>query len=252
MDDSKGTEQEFLKNYDPSKYDRPCVTADIVLFTVVDNKLHVLLIKRKNHPFKDKWAFPGGFLNVGKESLDDAAVRELHEETDVVCHRLRQLATFSDPDRDPRTHVISVAYTALIHESRLKYSHGDDAADAKLVSVYDTLYPRFPNHGPELKDMAFDHSKILMAALLRLKGRLDYTLDAFDLVKDQNDFTLGELREIYEAILNCKLDRANFNKKINNQFIKTGILAPTGNAVIGKNNRPAKTYRIAKRPAIDL
>lgn len=252
MDDSKGTEQEFLANYDPSKYERPCVTADIVIFTIVDHKLHTLLIKRKNHPFQGKLAFPGGFLEVGKESLDKAAFRELKEETGVACYRLRQLATFSNPERDPRTHVVSTAYTALIHNSMLNYKAGDDAADARLFPVFETLCTEIPGKGPKMDNFAFDHSEILLTAVMRLRGRLDYTMDAFDLVQNENSFTLTELREIHEAIMNCKLDAANFRKKINNQFIKTGIVAPTGNAVIGKNNRPAKTYKIAKRPAIDL
>lgn len=243
------SEQAFLKNYNVAEYERPSVTADIVIFTIQNKKLMTLLIKRKNHPYKDKWAFPGGFLNVGKESLDQTAARELFEETHVTCDTLRQLATFSNPERDPRTHVVSVAYTALIHESLLAYTHDDDAADAELMPVHGILYAE---HMGVTNTLAFDHIDILTTAVNRLQNRLDYTMDAFDLIKDQTNFTLGELQEIHEAILGKKLDSSNFRKKINASFIKTGIMEPTGTAVINKNSRPAKTYRIAKRQASDL
>lgn len=248
-DDSHGTEESFLQGYDPSKFERPSVTADIVIFTIHMGKLQTLLIRRKNHPFKDMWAFPGGFMNAGKESVDETAERELYEETHVRCTSgLRQLATFSDPKRDPRTHVVSVAYTALMHESMLSYRHGDDAADARLVSVYDTLFPDDEQETTSLDvtgDMlAFDHKDILLTAVNRLTGRLDYTTDAFEFLKDKTCFTLRELQEIHEAVRNHGLDTPNFRKWVANTFIKNRIIEPTGTATINKNGRPARTYRV--------
>lgn len=247
--ESHGTEESFLQSYDPSRYERPSVTADIVIFTIRTGKLQTLLIKRKNHPFKDKWAFPGGFMNTGKESADQAAERELYEETHVRCNTgLQQLATFSDPKRDPRTHVVSVAYTALMHESRLSYAHGDDAADARLVSVYDMLFPDGEQETTALdvtKDMlAFDHAAILLTAVDRLTGRLDYTTDALEFLADKHSFTLRELQEIHEAILNHRLDTPNFRKKVTNTLIRNRVIEPTGKATIGKNGRLSKTYRL--------
>lgn len=251
MDDSRGTEQEFLKNYDASKFERPSVTADIVIFTIHEGILQTLLIKRKNHPFKDMWAFPGGFLNTGRESVDETAERELYEETHVICaNKLRQLATFSDPRRDPRTHVISVAYIALMHENQLTYACGDDAKDARLVSVYDMLFPDGEQETTTLdvtrNMLAFDHGKILTEAVNRLIGRLDYTTDAFDLLKDKDCFTLRELQEIHEAVLNHRLDTPNFRKWVKNTFIKNRIIEPTGTAIVNRNGRPAKTYKVSQ------
>lgn len=127
-------EHDFLQEYDVSKYERPSVTADIIIFTVDEKKrLSLLLIRRGGYPYKDRWALPGGFLNAGKESADTAAARELFEETGIKNAYLKQLYTFSRPDRDPRTHVISIAYTALIPRGKLQFRAGDDARDARLL-----------------------------------------------------------------------------------------------------------------------
>jgi ADP-ribose pyrophosphatase YjhB (NUDIX family) len=129
-------EKKFLENYDASKYERPSLTTDIVIFTLDnDDDLNILLIKRGAFPYKNKWAIPGGFLNVGTESLEEAAARELKEETNVDNVFLNQLYTFSNPKRDPRTTVISVAYTALVPKNKLDIKAGDDAAAAALFKI---------------------------------------------------------------------------------------------------------------------
>ena len=118
-------------NYDPDQYDRPSVTVDVVIFTLRQQNLQVLLIRRKHPPFADYWAIPGGFMQMD-ESLESAALRELEEETGVHDVYIEQLYTFGNPDRDPRTRVITVAYFALVPETALSPLHaGDDDADAK-------------------------------------------------------------------------------------------------------------------------
>src|SRR5262249_28301723 len=139
---------EGLENYDPSIFVRPSVTVDIVVFTIFDNDLKVLLIKRNEPPFKGMWAIPGGFVRKG-ETLEAAACRELLEETNVSDIYMEQLYTFGDPERDPRTWVITVAYFALISADRLELRASADAADVSWHSMYD------------LPELAFDHGHIL-------------------------------------------------------------------------------------------
>jgi 8-oxo-dGTP diphosphatase len=214
--------------YDPSRYERPSVTVDVVILTVRSGRLEVLLIKRKRWPFEGMWAIPGGFVNPD-ESLEDAAKRELEEETGVRDVYLEQLYTFGDPGRDPRTRVITVVYYALIRTEQLHVQAADDAADAGWFSLYD------------LPALAFDHRKILEYTLQRLQGKLEYTTIGFQLLA--SDFTLSELQEVYEAILNRPLDKRNFRKKV----LLTGILEPTeGTKRVGQH-RPARLYRFSPK-----
>lgn len=143
--------------YDPNRYERPSVTVDVVIFTLRDRDLKVLLIRRKHPPFAGYWAIPGGFVHM-HESLETAAMRELEEETGVRDVYIEQLYTFGQPDRDPRTRVITVAYLALVPLTALPAIRaGDDAADAQWWSIYD------------LPPLAFDHAAILNYALTRLR-----------------------------------------------------------------------------------
>lgn len=217
-------EQEFLENYDPSRYERPSVTADVVIFTMdEDNELNVLLIKRGGYPFKDCWAIPGGFLEAGRESIDEAAARELYEETGVKVAdgiELRQLITVGEPDRDPRTHVVSVVYMALVPKGLLNIKAGDDAKEARLFKIrrgYDEngglpTYFVSSDCSITMKNLAFDHGFLVSTAIKRLQGRLSYTDDAFALLEDKSRFEIYELMKIHEAILFQKLDRSNFRK----------------------------------------
>ena len=239
-------EAEFLKNYDVSKYERPSVTADIVIFTIdEDDELNILLIRRGGYPYKGFWAIPGGFLDVGKESLDDAAVRELKEETNVDYAFLNQLYTFSSPDRDPRTTVISVAYTALVAKDSLNIKAGDDASDAGLFKItYDVNGLVFRNDNMVLTedDLAFDHNKIIRTAILRLRNRIDYEPDAFNLLKDPKSFTISELKKIYETIKNKSLDLPNFRKSFLREYVATGKVTELEQTRNTKG-RDAKLYR---------
>ncbi|HHS97853.1 MAG TPA: NUDIX hydrolase [Chloroflexi bacterium] len=204
-------------------YPRPAVTVDVVIFTLREGDLQVLLIRRRNPPFQGMWAIPGGFIRID-ESLEDAALRELEEETSVRDVYLEQLYTFGDPDRDPRGRVITVAYFALVPADAVRPRAGDDAAEARWWSMY------------HLPPLAFDHDKILAYALQRLRYKLEYTAVGFELLPET--FTLSELQAAYEVILGEKLDKRNFRRKI----LSAGILEETGEYRTGEG-RPAKLYR---------
>jgi 8-oxo-dGTP diphosphatase len=209
--------------YDPSRYERPSVTVDVVILTVRERRLEGLLVKRKRWPFEGMWAIPGGFVEPD-ESLEDAAKRELREETGVTDVYLEQLYTFGDPGRDPRTRVITVVYYALVRTDWLRIRAADDAADARWFSMYD------------LPPLAFDHRKILDYTLQRLRGKLEYTSIGFQLLPEE--FTLSALQEVYEAIRNRPLEKRNFRKKV----LQTAIVEPTGATRREGRHRPARLY----------
>ncbi len=211
-------------HYDVNRYERPSVTVDVVMMSLRQRDLQVLLIKRHAWPFENMWAVPGGFITMD-ESLETAAKRELQEETGLQDVYLEQLYTFGDPGRDPRTRVITVVYFALLDAERLPVKVPDDAADVGWFSVY------------ELPPLAFDHGEILTYTLNRLRGKLDYTTIAFNLLPEQ--FTLRELQRVYEIILHKRLDKRNFRKKI----LSTGILEDTGAKKMEGTHRPARLYR---------
>jgi 8-oxo-dGTP diphosphatase len=201
------------------------VTVDIVIFTLREGSLQVLLVKRGVPPFEGQYAIPGGFIRED-ESLEEAALRELHEETGVRNVFLEQLFTFGDPKRDPRGRVITAAYYALIASDKLSLVAGADAAEAQW----------FP--ASSVPPLAFDHKSILDYALERLRNKLEYTTVGFQLLAEK--FTLGELQSVYEAILGRPLDKRNFRRKL----ALLGILKPlrewqrTG-------RKPARLFRFA-------
>jgi 8-oxo-dGTP diphosphatase len=211
--------------YDASIYDRPSVTVDVVIFTLIEEELQVLLVRRKYPPFAGMWAIPGGFVHID-ESLEDAAARELEEETGVTNVYIEQLYTFGKPNRDPRTRVITVAYFALVPHTDVKHRPGDDAEATGWFSM-DEL--------PE--QLAFDHNEILDYALTRLRYKLEYTSVGFQLLPDE--FTLSELQHAYEIILGEGLDKRNFRRKI----LSSGILEKTDKKKKEGEGRPAMLYR---------
>ena len=246
-------EQAFLQNYDPSKYERPSVTADIIVFTINENdRLSLLMIQRGGHPYKGCWALPGGFLMAGKESAEEAAARELFEETGIQSAYLKQLYTFSQPGRDPRTHVISVAYTALIPRGRLQFKAGDDARDARLFAVWlegDALLLRCGETTLTEQDLAFDHAEIIKTAVRRLRGRIDYEPDAFALLQNSSAFTIFELMKCFEAIKDTSLDLPNFRKMFTRNYLNTGRAAPLGRTRQDKGRKAAALYRLEQQVA---
>lgn len=279
------TEEEFLKEYSPGNYERPSVTTDILVFTVqnkeiadirkADTKdLKILLIKRKDHPYIGQWAIPGGFVDI-KESLEEAAKRELKEETDLDNIYFEQLATYGDVGRDPRMRVISCAYMALIPSKYLKPKAGDDAEDVQWfkitreeidssdeedswilhlcsddekVKISYKIIEKHVRRGVSLEvettvlpdsltedALAFDHYKIIVDAIQRLKNKIEYTAIAFNLVDKL--FTRSEIKTIYELILNRKLDHTELWRKIKDMVIETDIVSKE------KAHRPSKCYK---------
>ena len=173
--------QEQAESYDVTRYERPSVTVDVVIFTLIHQELQVLLVQRRNWPFEGYWAIPGGFVNMD-ESLELAARRELKEETGVGDVYLEQLYTFGDVGRDPRTRVISVAYIALVRADAQQIQVSEESHDVRWFPVR-TL--------PE--QLAFDHAQILTYAIGRLRSKLEYTTLAFQLLPEQ--FSILELKE---------------------------------------------------------
>lgn len=243
-------EKEFLEQYDVTKFERPSVTADIVIFTLDDSdELNILLIKRGGFPYKDHWAIPGGFLEAGKESIDEAAARELKTETNIDNVYLKQLYTFGDLGRDPRTTVLSVAYTALVPKHKLNIRAGDDAKEAKLFSIkYDVNGIIFTNENKVIfeSDLAFDHAEIIKMAITRLRNRIDYEDDAFNLLKDRNEFTISELKRIHETIKNRTLDLPNFRKTFLREYVATGKVVELNKKITSKG-KPARLYKYIER-----
>ena len=243
-------EKAFLEKYDASKFERPSVTTDIVILTLdASDELNILLIKRGEYPYKDRWAIPGGFLAAGKESIDEAAARELKSETNIDNVFLKQLYTFGNPGRDPRTTVISVAYTALVPKHMLDIKAGDDAEDAKLFTIkYDVNGIIFTNENTVIteNDLAFDHAEIIKMAITRLRNRIDYEDDAFNLLRDKNEFTISELKRIYETIKNRSLDLPNFRKTFLRDYVSTGKVTDLNRTEVSKG-KPARLYKYIER-----
>lgn len=185
------------------EYPRPSVTVDCVVFAADSRRdrcdLSVLLVRRGEAPFKDRWALPGGFVQMG-ESLDDAAVRELAEETGVTGGFLEQLYTFGEPHRDPRGRVISIAYYALLKRSDVVVRAG---SDAKAAGWFDA---------GKVPQLAFDHRQILQTAIARLRAKVRYAPIGFNLLPEK--FALSQLQALYETILERPLDKRNFRKRL--------------------------------------
>jgi len=179
------------------KYPHPAVTTDCVIFGYDDMKLKVLLIERGREPYIGKWAFPGGFIQM-EETVEQGALRELKEETGLSADYIEQLHCFSDPQRDPRERVISIAFLALVKISEVK--GGDDAAKAQWFDL------------DKIPQLAFDHDLILRMALQKLRERIHFQPIGFDLLPEK--FTLKQLQMLYEAILDVHFDRRNFAKKM--------------------------------------
>lgn len=215
--------EETAETYDPSRYERPSITVDVVIFTLIDRELHVLLVRRKRWPYEGYWAIPGGFVQM-HESLEDAARRELEEETGVRDIYIEQLYTFGDPDRDPRTRVISVAYFALVRADRQRLRVSEESLDVRWFPVRAAPSP-----------LAFDHDRILATALARLRSKLEYTTLAFELLPEV--FSILELKHIYEQIFGEKLDKGNFYRKMRD----AGVLEETGLLREGRGRRPGST-----------
>jgi 8-oxo-dGTP diphosphatase len=206
------------------------VTVDIVVFTIRDDELCALTIRRGAPPYRGRWALPGGFV-LEDEDLVEAARRELAEETGLDGRRehLEQLATYGAPRRDPRKRVVSVAYLALAAELP-EPAAGSDAADARWQAVLDLLSGS--------RRLAFDHDEILRDGLERARAKLEYSPLATAFCS--NEFTVAELRHVYEVVWGVELDPRNFHRKVTSA---AGFLAPTGRKTTRNGGRPAQLYR---------
>ena len=204
------------------KYPHPAVTTDCVIFGFNGERLQVLLIERGIEPYKGRWAFPGGFLKMD-ESAEEGALRELKEETGLENAYIQQLHTFSDPNRDPRERVITIAYYALVRIQGVK--GGDDAASARWFPL------------DEIPPLAFDHDYILRMATQRLREQIHFQPIGFELLPEK--FTIKELQSLYEAILEINFDRRNFAKKM----LHLEILTELDETIWPTPKREAKLYK---------
>ena len=209
------------------KYPRPALTADCVVFGLDDENLKILLIQRDNEPFEGQWALPGGFAQVG-EPVEKTAMRELEEETNLKNVFLEQLYTFSAPDRDPREHVVTVAFLALVNLVEHEVHASSDARGAAWFDVDD------------VPSLAFDHNEILRVAYERLQEKIRYQPIGFELLPSK--FTLRQLQQMYEKILGRKLDKRNFRKKM----LKMEILEELDEIETDVAHRAARLYRYSE------
>lgn len=202
----------------------PALTADTVLFTLLDDELKVLLIQRRHPPFQGYWTLPGGFVALD-ESLDEAARRVLRDKAGVEELYLEQLYTFGETERDPRARIVTVAYSALVG------AHKAPRAQPTGAIAWHSAYDPPP--------LGFDHAAIVRYAVQRLRYKLEYSAVAFQLLPAR--FTLTELQIVYEKILREPLDKRNFRRKV----LATGVVEETDEQRLG-DHRPARLYRFSE------
>ena len=210
------------------QYARPALTVDVVVFALDEHDLQAMLIQRDLAPFAGNWALPGGFVRV-EETLDDAAARELREETGLHDIYLEQLYTFGAVERDPRERVVTAAYYALVNLAGHAVQASTDARRAAWFSVND------------LPALAFDHRQILDVALQRLRSKVRYQPIGFELLPER--FTLRQLQHLYEIILDRPLDKRNFRKKV----LSMGIIKETNEIETDVAHRAARLFRFDKK-----
>ena len=263
-------EEEYLKKYDSSKFEKLSLTSDVIIFSISmqkredykklkEKKISVLLVKRKNYPFKDMWSLPGGFVKID-ETIEEAAKRVLKEKTNLNNIYMEQLYTFGDVERDPRMRIISTAYMALVDKDRIKDKLLQDAKwfDIDVIDSQNMLTLIFSTQDESFKvkikkkvkhktsqdlqfipqksdDLAFDHGAIIATGINRMRNKIAYTDIAFNLVGEY--FTLGQLQQIYEVILGKKLLDPAFRRIIADKVEKTDIHQNTG------GHRPSVLYK---------
>ena len=225
-------EIEFIKTYNIKEFDVPLTTGDVVIFTVIDEVLNSLLIRRDDHPERGKWAIPGGFLDIQQDiDLEGAALRKLKQETGVESPYLEQVGTFGDRSRDARGWSVTVVYFALINSKGVNLRHGEGATDACW----------FPVVGEGVDEaLAFDHEQLLTAAILRLRNKAEYTTLPVHLLPEA--FTLTDLQRMFEVVLQRPIEKSAFRRRIREANIVEAI---PGEKRLG-SNRPAQLYRYCK------
>ncbi|MBR4693366.1 MAG: NUDIX hydrolase [Bacilli bacterium] len=268
------SEKEFLKDYDSTRFEKLSMTSDILIVSVsskdTDNyrktdkkSMSILLVKRKDYPFKDKWCLPGGFLNPKSETLEECAKRVLKEETNLENVYIEQLYTFDSLDRDPRMRIVSTAFVALVDKNKLT-EHVEHASWFDIIDIKNrnNLVDIYLDNGTEkieftikkvLREkttdrydfvivnndyLAFDHPKVIISGLERIKNKISYTDIVFNMMPEY--FTLGELQQVYEVILNKKLLDPAFRRMISNKVEKTERMKK------GEGHRPSYLFRYKK------
>lgn len=273
MEKKYNSEEEFLKDYDSSRFEKISMTADILIFSISNeatnnyrklSKKHfsVLLVKRDDYPFKDKWCLPGGFVQID-EDLEDAPKRILAKETNIHNIYLEQLYTFGSVNRDPRMRIISTSYMALIDKNRLIDKLHKNASwfnvsiteDNNIVDIYlengieeikfkikktlkELTTDRYKFEVLENDKLAFDHPLVILAGIERLKNKIEYTDIVFNMMPEY--FTLGELQQVYEIILGKKLLDPAFRRIIADKVEKTDKMKTGG------GHRPSVLFKYKK------
>ena len=266
------SEKEFLENYDVTKFDRLSMTSDILLVSVSNQDsinyrktskkmISILLVKRKNFPFKEKWCLPGGFLNPKTETLDECAKNVLKRETNLSNIYLEQLYTFDDIKRDPRTRVVSTSYVALVDKNKLTNKLNKDASwfDITEIEEIDNIVKVTLYNGKEIikfsikkrllqkttdqysfsvienNCIAFDHPKIILAGIERIRNKINYTDIVFNMMPEY--FTLGELQDVYGVVLGEKILAPAFRRIIASKVERTDKM------LTGKGHRPSVLFK---------
>ena len=268
------TEEEFLSHYNPEDFDRLSLTTDVLVISISDEKnnnyrktsekvMSILLIKRNNFPFKDKWCLPGGFLNID-EDLEKCPARILENETNLKDIYLEQLYTYGEVNRDPRMRVISTSYIALTDKNKLNGKLNDNTSWFNIrILMKDDIIDVFLDNGvDEIKFkakyvvtdnttnrykfiilennyIAFDHAKVILDGIFRLKNKIEYTDIVFNMMGEY--FTLGELQQVYEVILGKKLLDPAFRRIIADKVVKTNKMRTGG------GHRPSVLYTYKRK-----
>ena len=221
------SEEEFLAEYDIHDFEVPLATVDLCIFSIVNQSLNVLLVKRSDYPFKDRWALPGGFVDiVNDQDLEVTATRKLEEKTGVKTHFLEQVESVGNIDRDPRGWSITVLYFALLSYSEAKLSFEEDVEWVHVKDVQDY-------------DLAFDHHLLFLKAMDRLQKKVSYTTLPIHILPKK--FTLAQLQQAYEIIIGHPVEKKSFRRRIDS----SNLLIDTGE-VLQDGGRPAKLFSLRK------
>lgn len=268
------TEEEFLKNYNPKDYDQLSMTSDILLLSISsekqenyrkinEKKLSILLVKRDDFPFKDKWCLPGGFLNPNTETLEDTAKRILKSEVNLENIYMEQLYTYDNLNRDPRCRVVSTSFIALVDKNKITDEINPNASWFNMEFITDNdknIKINLDNGSVSFKIeckksidaasrsvkyeltkndfIAFDHPLIIFNGIERVRNKIEYTDLVFYMMPKY--FTLGELQKVYEAILNKKLLEPAFRRTIASKVKKTNYVQT------GEGHRPSVLFTYKK------
>lgn len=220
------SEKEFLNSYNKNEYEKPSVAVDLLVFTVKDDRLKIVLVRRSEHPFKYMLSLPGVFVGIN-ETLDEAAARGAREEAGLADIYFEQLYTWGDIDRDPRMRIISVSYLSLTPAEKLTLSAGSRTSSAELYDVEALLASD--------EELAFDHRKIIEYGRERIRNKTEYSRIAFEFLP--KEFTLPQLQRVYEILLGKPLYKANFRRRV------APLIDETERMTSGDAHRPSRIYK---------